>query len=375
MFNWNLFPFTKNDSVNLDWIFSTLKKLVAGQESMDESVARAEQAAADAEAAASSIVGAVVYAEAQDLTAAEQEQARENIGAASAADLLTTDAKATAAGAEAADRVSYAAAQTLTTAEQEQARDNIGAASASDLATTDAKATAAGAAAADTLKYTAQTLTTSQQEQARGNIGAASDSDLATTDAKATAAGIAAADTLKYTAQTLTASQQEQARDNIGAASSDDIVDNSNLFKLSVHGSLTIPNASGRDVLRNGLRYALNSNRTIGMVSGNLVIACISSDLTNQMATGLQVPAPSAAYEVPLNCIIARATSDNNAINTSANLTRLYCNENDNIPRLYVDLNGNVYFRFNFIYSGTAGNYYFFWITPTLLLFDPDSNP
>lgn len=375
MYNWNLFPFTKNDSVNLDWIFSTLKKLVAGQESMDESVARAEQAAADAEAAASSIVGAVVYAEAQTLTAAEQEQARENIGAASASDLVTTDAKATAAGAAAANRVSYAAEQTLTTAEQEQARDNIGAASASDLATTDAKATAAGAAAADTLKYTAQTLTASQQEQARDNIGAASASDLATTDAKATAAGIAAADTLKYTAQTLTTAEQERARDNIGAASIDDIVDNSNLFKLSVHGSLTIPSATGRDVIKNTLKYAMNSARTIGLVSGNLVISCNSSDLTNQMATGLQVPAPASAYEIPLNCVIARATSDNSAINTSTNLTRLYCNDSDNTPRLYVDITGNVFLRFTFNYSSTVGNYYFFWITPTLLLFDPDSNP
>ena len=375
MFNWNLFPFTKNDSVNLDWIFSTLKRLVAGQDSMDESVARAEQAAADAEAAAGSIVGAVVYAEAQELTTAEQEQARENIGAASASDLATTDAKATAAGAAAADRVSYAAAQTLTAAEQEQARENIGAASSSDLATTDAKATAAGTAAADTLKYTAQILTTSQQEQARDNIGAASASDLATTDAKATAAGTAAADTLKYTAQTLTTSQQEQARDNIGAAGLDDIVDNSNLLKLTVHGSLSISGVTGRVIVRNSLRYALNADRTIGMLSGNLVVSVSASEAGANLATGLLVPAPSAAYEIPLNCVIARATSDNDAINTGTNLTRLYNFDTSNMARLYVDLSGNVFFRFTFTPSDTVGNYYFFWFTPTLMLLDPGSNP
>ena len=380
-FNWDLFPSTDYNRINLDWIFDTLKKLVAGQEAMDQAVEAAQQAAADAEAAAAGIVGAVKYDAPQALDATEQAQARSNIGAASASDLSTTDATATAAATDAANAVSYAAAQTLTATQQTQARSNIGAASASDLSTTDATATAAATDAANAVSYAAaQTLTAAQQTQARSNIGAASATDLSTTDATATAAATAAANAVSYAAaQTLTETQKAQARDNIGAADASGASDFSTKFALTNKGSATFSGVSGLSVTRSGLQYAINSDGTVGRFWGNICIQITDSTMSGSTLdipiAGLQVAAPGAgnSYKVALNGVVARTTSGNDNIDTTTALTRLY-NYASKFPLLYVDASGNVSFEWEYTYSGTAGNYINFWIPPCLLLFDKDSN-
>lgn len=61
-------------------------------------------------------------------------------------------------GGGSSDAVKYTE-QDLTTAQQAQARENIGAAASDDIPT-------------DAVKYTAQTLTDAQKTQARTNIGA-----------------------------------------------------------------------------------------------------------------------------------------------------------------------------------------------------------
>lgn len=185
MFNWNAFPFTKLNAINLDWLMKTFQDLVNKTDQVDAAVEEAQAAAEAAEQAAQSIVGAVLYDRAQALTNPEQAQARTNIGAADANDVIP-------------DVVQYATVQSLSTAEKAQARDNIDAASTTD---------AAGA-----VKYTAQTLTNTQQAQARTNIGAADANDVIT-------------DVVQYdTVQSLTATQQGQARSNIGAADAADII-------------------------------------------------------------------------------------------------------------------------------------------------------
>ena len=330
-FNWAAFPSTDYNKINLDWIFDTLKKLVAGQDAMDAAVKEAQQAAADAEAAAAGITGAVKYDSAQALDATEQAQARSNIGAASASDLSTTDATATAAATDAANAVSYA---------------------------------------------TAQTLTAPQQAQARTNIGAASAADLSTTDATATAAATAAADTVKYTAQALTSPQQAQARTNIGAASAADIVDFSEMLKLHMTGSVSFSGVTGLSVTRNSLRYAINTDKTVGKVYGNLLVemtGSFSGSTVDLPIIGLQVHAPDNPYDISLNGIVVRTNNSSDSIDID-NVTRLYAFSN-NEPRLHVDISGNVSFRWNYISSGTVGNCMFFWIPPCLLLFDEDSNP
>ena len=379
-FNWTMFPSTDYNKINLDWIFDTLKKLVAGQEAMDQAVEEAQQAAADAEAAAAGIVGAVKYDAPQALDAAEQAQARSNIGAASATDLSTTDATATAAAADAANAVSYAAPQALDATEQAQARSNIGAASATDLSTTDATATAAAADAANAVSYAvAQALDATEQAQARSNIGAASATDLSTTDATATAAATAAADTVKYVAQTLTVAEKAQARDNIGAADASGVFDFSTKFALTNKGSATFSGVSGLSVTRNGLQYAINADGTVGRFWGNICIQITDSSMSGSVIdipiTGLQVAAPGAgnSYKVPLNGVVARASSGADNVDTQTYLTRLY-NYASKFPQLYIDASGNVYFEWEYTYSGGAGNYMMFWIPPCLLLFDKDSN-
>ncbi len=185
MFNWNMFPFTKMNAINLDWLMKKFQELVDKTGQVDQAVLDAQAAAEAAEEAAQSITGAVLYDRVQTLTNPEQAQARDNIGAAYADDVVT-------------DVVQYNTVQILSTAQKEQARDNIGAADAADTV--------------GVLRYTEQTLTAAQQAQARDNIGAADADDIIS-------------DPVQYdTVQTLTAAQQAQARANIGAADADDII-------------------------------------------------------------------------------------------------------------------------------------------------------
>ena len=184
MFNWNMFPFTKMNAINLDWLMKKFQELIDKTDEVDQAVLDAQAAAEAAEEAAQTITGAVLYDREQTLTGPEQAQARDNIGAADAADVVT-------------DVVQYNTVQTLTTAQKEQARDNIGAADAVDTV--------------GVLRYTEQTLTEPQKEQARDNIGAADADDLG--------------DVVRTSAQTLTTAEKAQARDNIGAADADDLDD------------------------------------------------------------------------------------------------------------------------------------------------------
>ena len=179
MFNWNMFPFTKMNAINLDWLMKKFQELVDKTGQVDQAVLDAQAAAEAAEEAAQSITGAVLYDRVQTLTNPEQAQARDNIGAAYADDVVT-------------DVVQYNTVQILSTAQKEQARDNIGAADAADTV--------------GVLRYTEQTLTAAQQAQARDNIGAADADDIIS-------------DPVQYdTVQTLSSAQQAQARANIGAA-------------------------------------------------------------------------------------------------------------------------------------------------------------
>lgn len=191
MFDWRAFPFTKMNAINLDWIMKTFQDLLQKTDSVDAAVEEAQAAAEAAEQAAASITGAVLYDQAQTLTGPEQAQARTNIGAADANDIVF-------------DAVQYNTVQSLSTAEKNQARANIDAASTSD---------AAGA-----VKYTAQVLDATQQAQARTNIGAAD-------------AGTIITDVVQYdTVQTLTNTQKQQARDNIGAADAGAVVSGAVLY-------------------------------------------------------------------------------------------------------------------------------------------------
>lgn len=184
MFNWNMFPFTKMNAINLDWLMKKFQELVDKTDHVDQAVLDAQAAAEAAEEAAQTITGAVLYDRVQALTRPEKAQARDNIGAADADDVVP-------------DVVQYNTVQTLTTAQKEQARDNIDAADAADTV--------------GVLRYTEQTLTDPQKAQARDNIGAADADDLD--------------DVVRTSAQTLTAAEKAQARDNIGAAEAADLVD------------------------------------------------------------------------------------------------------------------------------------------------------
>ena len=134
----------------------------------------------------------------QTLTAAQQTQARTNIGAAADAEVVKTTS------------------QSLGDTQKAQARDNIGAA-------------AAGA----TVLVTEQSLTDAQQMQARRNIGAAgsgeavlvAEQSLTDTQKGIARANIGAAGTgdavLVTTEQSFTENQKAQARQNIGAMPAD----------------------------------------------------------------------------------------------------------------------------------------------------------
>jgi len=216
------FPYTDFHRLNADWILDKIKEAVT---SVTEALGLVRQSAADAAAAAAAAQqaaeGSVRWDRAQELTTAQQTQARGNIGAAS-----STDVNAAVEGLEdtielvsrvANNCVRYDGAQGLTTEQQSTARGNIGAASSTDV-------NAAVEGLEDTIELVsrvanncvrydgAQGLTQAQQAQARANIGAAAEGS-----------GPAPVGAVLYDqAQALTGAQQNQARSNIGSAAQTD---------------------------------------------------------------------------------------------------------------------------------------------------------
>lgn len=211
--SFNMFPYSNLHNLNLDWILTTLKAMVATIEQAQRTISGYESRLEAAETGLAQITpaaqGAVrhdvsqaldaenrrravgnihgVSYDPQLLSAAEQAQARTNIGAISSSDIPP-----------AASAVLYIA-QLLTDLQQAQARENIGAASQSDMS-------AAQAGLQRTVRWDAQQLSDAQKMQARANIGAISSSDIPP-----------AASAVLYTAQQLTDLQQAQARENINA--------------------------------------------------------------------------------------------------------------------------------------------------------------
>lgn len=141
---------------------STIKTVVDG---INSRLTTAESTLTDVSSAVSGM-NAVKYTE-QTLTAAQQAQARANIGAVAPSESVSVDA------------------QTLTTSQKAQVRSNIGAISADDA-----------------VSVNSQSLTDTQKAQARTNIAALSAADVA--------------DVVRTSEQSLTVAQQTQARANLG---------------------------------------------------------------------------------------------------------------------------------------------------------------
>lgn len=181
----NLFPYTNLHNLNLDWILATLKAMVATIEQAQSTISSYESRLEAAETGLAQI------------TPAAQGAVRHDVSQA-----LDTENRRRAAGNIHA--VSFDT-QLLSAAEQAQARTNIGAISSGDIPP-----------AADAVLYTAQQLTEPQQVQARANIEAASQSDMTTVQG-----GLQR--TVRWDVQQLTAVQKQQARNNIGAISAGDI--------------------------------------------------------------------------------------------------------------------------------------------------------
>lgn len=181
----NMFPYSNLHNLNLDWILNTVKTLAAAVEAAATTVetyaARLAQVETNVQAITPAANGAVRHDVSQSLDAANRRRAAGNI-----------------------HTVSFDT-QLLSAAEQAQARSNIGAISSDDIPP-----------AANAVLYTAQQLTEAQQGQARSNIEAASQSDMTTVQS-----GLQRA--VRWDAQQLTNVQKQQARNNIGAISSSDI--------------------------------------------------------------------------------------------------------------------------------------------------------
>lgn len=386
-FNWNVFPFTKMNAVNLDWIMTKFRELVEKTDSVDAAVEAANEAADRAEEAAGTITGAVLYDRDQTLSGPEQQQARENIGAAATVDITP-------------DAVLYNHAQTLTNTQRSQARDNIGAASSAD--------------AAGTVKYTVQALTPTQQSQARANIGAAASTQVIdavlydqvqslTNAEKATARGnidaaavsdIPASPVL-YSAQTLTDAEKAQARTNIGAEEAGTIPEGVILYdtaqtlsaadqqqarenigiinyvksKYTRGGISGITNTNPTDltVLQHEVSYWANEDGSIILLTGHIGIELINSTYDQKIIlTDIAAPAQAAARLVHKAGQAYRATSAlaNNAINTQ-NLTRIYATGCD----IQIDTDGTISILVGSTTSGAAGNYLTYMIGPVLLMF------
>ena len=132
----------------------------------------------------------------QELTAEQQAQARQNINAVSPDEI------------PAGNNVQYIQ-QELTSEQKAQARQNISAISSEDLPVD------------NNVKYVQQELTTEQKTQARQNINAISANDLPVDN------------NVKYVSQELTTEQQTLARQNINAVSPDEVPPGDNVRYVS----------------------------------------------------------------------------------------------------------------------------------------------
>ena len=254
-----LFPYSNFHRLNADWILKKVQELATAVEQMADEVSswasRITQAETDA-------AHAVKFTN-QQLTQNQQDIARSNIGAAprigvvyyneamALSDNYKTQAR-TNIGAAASTDVPVSAVlyteQSLTAAQQAQARANIGAGT--------------GGGSDNAVLYTEQSLTSAQQTQARANIGAAdaqleqtvSDLDTSVYNLSYTVGH----EVVHTTAQTIPAAQQTQARANIGAAASADVPAILNI----VHNATDNPDALNLMSQGKALVYAQTSAGT-----------------------------------------------------------------------------------------------------------------
>lgn len=183
MFDFRLFPGTNFNRINLDWIFSKLKELQEGQDTVTEAAAEATAAAADATEAATNAVEAAADAVAAIDTVTETAEDAQTRAAAAEVSAARAEASASSAGTAAAAAQQTATNAGTAAAAAQQTADNATSAAATAQQTATAAGTAAAAAqqaaaaaqetADDCVKFEEQTLTDSQKAQARTNIGAA----------------------------------------------------------------------------------------------------------------------------------------------------------------------------------------------------------
>lgn len=236
---------------------------------------------------------AVTYTE-QDLTEAQQAQARENIGALGVNDVPKVP-----------ENVLTYDAQSLTETQKTQARTNIGAASRGDLLA-EAEGLAADIVAGDAATLSSAKLYADEKSAAALNAaqthaaatfqpkesGKGLSQENYTTTEKNKLAGIEAGaqknptDVVKYTAQTLTAAQKEQAKENIGVytvsvkdygAKGDGSTDDTTAFQnaLAVGGVIEVPDGtyvlSGNITVKDGSELRL-SHGTVLKTSGQVIL-------------------------------------------------------------------------------------------------------
>ena len=213
----------------------------------------------------SNAVGNAVSVNEQSFTAAQQAQARTNIGAPGKTEAVLVDA------------------QTLTTSQQAQARTNIGALGVNDA-----------------VSVNAQTLTTSQQAQARANIAALGASDVA--------------DVVRTSEQSLTTAQQTQARTNIDAAKSDILT---GILKTSSH-SYTFPS----DVQPNGTAEVTQTELNVEPIDGYTLLGVIQYSIENK-ALSLTASATSAGGNAYFT--VTNRTASAAGYNTKFNVVLLWC--------------------------------------------------
>lgn len=169
-------------------------------------------------------------------------------------------------------------AQELTTAQKQQARTNIGAIGEGDIS--------------DVVRNTAQTMTVAQQETARGNIGAAADDVVLKKESQTISAelqgtirsnigALGAADAVLTSAQTLNSETQGIVRNNIGAVGTTDLTNAfsglwlrrgysyefTNLAAGEVLGisrdNFGVETIDGYEVLTAGVIYCNNNNAAV----------------------------------------------------------------------------------------------------------------
>ena len=239
---------------------STIKTVVDG---INSRLTTAESTLSGVSSAVSGM-NAVKYTE-QTLTAAQQTQARANIGAVAPAEAVSVDA------------------QTLTTSQKSQARSNIGAISADDA-----------------VSVNSQSLTDTQKAQARTNIAALSAADVS--------------DVVRVSEQSFTVAQQTQARTNIDAAKSDIV---NGILRISSH-SYTLPS----DVQPSGTVEITQTELNVEPIDGYTLLGAIQYSMEHK-GFSLTSSAASAGGNVYFT-ITNRLTSSAGG-NTKFNVVLLWC--------------------------------------------------